>query len=588
MADDIRKVYGDARFVLRKDTLENWQTENPVLLEGEPSYVTDGEDNKKIKLGDGITPWNDLAYFSSGTDVEVDQNYNPESENAQSGKAVAEAIRSSVYYHTEREEIGVQHEDINTDYVVGLYDALMAEYPDNVEKISIQSDDGKFTNYVYEISTGEYCPTVKTVYGTQFSADEHIKKPKYLVLNAFHGNERKTVFSTYRFIRDVLKGHNVPKHFKEGAIIQVMPVANPTGFNAFEYRKPSGVDINHNFDWNWEEGKSSGDYPASEPETQVITKWLTDNIDADLFIDFHNNGMVNENVAIIGTPNNDDTERVKEIALRGINRVIPFWRDIIGYDSFVVPVMGETSITDEREEKDVIFAYSVSGEIGGSAFNYAQNVLDIPSFVMETSSYYGDYDEWEANETTYPAETIAMGAEALGNILIEYFSETSEVIDMSDVNDKLDTILQGVSFREVKGKLVVNATTGADIIYANGTVDVATGDLIPVEGKSSLRIKLPIPNGAKIVCIKADAETEAAIKKTQTKYFIQATVDFGHIGYFVIENLYSHILWGYDNSSSKWNYTLGNSQCYNTDGFNIGLPNLKAGTYDWVAYYWND
>ena len=66
MADDIRRLYGNARFVLRKDSLENWQTKNPVLLEGEPSYVTDGEDNKKIKIGDGVTPWNDLPYFSSG------------------------------------------------------------------------------------------------------------------------------------------------------------------------------------------------------------------------------------------------------------------------------------------------------------------------------------------------------------------------------------------------------------------------------------------------------------------------------------------------------------------------------------------
>ena len=92
MADNIRKLYAGARFILRKDSLENWQTKNPVLLAGELSYVTDGEDNKKIKFGDGITPWNDLAYFSSGTDVEVDQTYNPESENAQSGIAVAKAV----------------------------------------------------------------------------------------------------------------------------------------------------------------------------------------------------------------------------------------------------------------------------------------------------------------------------------------------------------------------------------------------------------------------------------------------------------------------------------------------------------------
>lgn len=96
MADKIVKIYGDARFLLRHGTLENWQTKNPILLEAEPSYVIDGEDGKKIKFGDGVTPWNDLPYLSSninnGGDITVDQTYAPTSENAQSGKAVAEAV----------------------------------------------------------------------------------------------------------------------------------------------------------------------------------------------------------------------------------------------------------------------------------------------------------------------------------------------------------------------------------------------------------------------------------------------------------------------------------------------------------------
>ena len=100
MADKIVKIYGDARFLPRHDTLENWQRKNPILLEAEPSYVIDGEDGKKIKFGDGVTPWNDLPYLSSninnGGDITVDQTYNPDSENAQSGKAVAEAISEAL------------------------------------------------------------------------------------------------------------------------------------------------------------------------------------------------------------------------------------------------------------------------------------------------------------------------------------------------------------------------------------------------------------------------------------------------------------------------------------------------------------
>jgi predicted deacylase len=549
MVGGVGTVFGkdgkSAYEVAVKNGFEGSETEWLASLKGEQGKQGD-RGNPGVYVGSGDMP--------EDCNVQIDPNGEP-------------FVIAQDYYFTEREEIGVSHENINTAYIWGLYDALIAEHPDNVQKISIQSDNESFTNYVYEISTGEYCPTVKTVYGTQFSADEHIKKPKYLVLNAFHGNERKTVFSTYRFIRDVLKGHNVPQVFKEGATIQIMPVANPVGFNAFEYRKPNGVDINHNFDWNWEEGKSSGAYPASEPETQVITKWLNDNSDAELFIDFHNNGMVNENVAIIGTPDNDNTERVKKIALRGIDRVIPFWRDVIGYDSFVVPVMGETSITDEREEKDVVFAYSVSAEIGGSAFNYAQLVLGIPSFVMETSSYYGDYDEWQANKTSYPAETIAMGAEALGNILIELFSESFEVIDMSEVNNKLDALLATVNsgFHSVSGSFTLES------------------DIEKYSDYSVPTYRIDCPSGAKLIVFEPDAPTYAEIKtRTDTNYTMGARCSFTNGA----GDAYAGVLSAWAGKTQKTSHSMFNAT--NDNGVGLYCLKMAAGTYEWIAYYWNE
>ena len=93
-----RKVYVDARYAYREDTLENWQKNNPVLERGEPSFVRDPiNDGEWFKVGDGATAWNDLPWKKSnvnsgGVSMTVDQTYSPTSENAQSGKAVAEAI----------------------------------------------------------------------------------------------------------------------------------------------------------------------------------------------------------------------------------------------------------------------------------------------------------------------------------------------------------------------------------------------------------------------------------------------------------------------------------------------------------------
>lgn len=47
---------------LRRDTLANWELNNPVLLEGEMGLITDefGTDSVEFKIGDGVSEWIDL------------------------------------------------------------------------------------------------------------------------------------------------------------------------------------------------------------------------------------------------------------------------------------------------------------------------------------------------------------------------------------------------------------------------------------------------------------------------------------------------------------------------------------------------
>ena len=58
------------RIQLRRDTAANWQTTNPVLLEGELGLELDPARNK-IKIGDGTNAWNDLPYFLDAHEEEV-------------------------------------------------------------------------------------------------------------------------------------------------------------------------------------------------------------------------------------------------------------------------------------------------------------------------------------------------------------------------------------------------------------------------------------------------------------------------------------------------------------------------------------
>jgi hypothetical protein len=50
------------RIQLRRATAAQWTTNNPILAIGEPGVETD---TKKVKIGDGSTPWNSLGYAFS-------------------------------------------------------------------------------------------------------------------------------------------------------------------------------------------------------------------------------------------------------------------------------------------------------------------------------------------------------------------------------------------------------------------------------------------------------------------------------------------------------------------------------------------
>ena len=495
------------------------------------------------------------------------------------------SVGTDGYYNTTREEVGKAHEDINAAYIFSLYDALMETYPDRVQKKEHTNNDGTFTNYEYVISTGEY--STEGLYATAYGCDPHIKKPKYLVLNAIHGTERKTTLSTYRFVCDVLSGHNVPPAFREGVILSVMPVGTPSAFDAFLRQSGNAVDINRNFDVNWVEDTRKdengnaftyGASAASEKETQAIANWLADNTDAELFIDFHNSGQVNEKVVVMSLPDNTVSNTARKVALRGVDRVIPFWRDVIGYPTTVIA----NGLTDtdgdgnKVEERDVIFSYSASVEGNGMAFAYAQSKLGIRSIAIEAVSYYGDYYEWQENKTAYQPEVMAMGAEALGNILIEFYAQSCEVTSMANIENKVDTLIQIIDkgFRIESGTVVLETDVG--------------------DGTTAFMYNISCSNGAKMFTFCADDNTLEAVRANEgIKYMTSVLGNCFEPG---VRNDNKQIrslaerntdMTSYG-ASYGWRITDSATTVDNTNGISFNCHALKAGTYHWKAYYWND
>lgn len=545
------------------------------------------------------------------------------------------AERSPNYYHTEREELDANYPPIPSEfgkdgnggymalhncinalgeqYVYKLYDALVDQYKivnkktgeityQHIAPNDLKDNDGDVVLREYIIN----CNT-DGIYAKQYGFDDPARKPKYLIISGIHGSERNAVFSTYRFVRDIVNGHNVPKAFRDGAVIHVIPVANPVAFKAFEYNVGSGVD--KNFDWNWQEGKDAeqekedgtpevyGDAAADKPETQAITKWLHENSDAVAFINYHNNGFIHENVAIIA-PSDDGSDRVKRAAMRGIDRVIPYWRDVIGYPNVeTILYWSDTEQEFLTADKPVVFSYSAEYVTPASSTGYALNVLGIPSIYMETSAYYGNFSDWwdysvpgaigrGAGKPTYQPEVIAMGAEALGNILIELFSEASEVKDMAGVNDKLDTLIEG-DMVEVQNKLdALMGQINSGFHAVSGVFRVDGKGEYPGEGQLNV-VVLRCPPHPKMLIFQPDAGTLERINQQTSRHTLGFRVVFaGESTHKDDKRCVATVLAPYNgNMIVQQGATIAVDA---DDGVYAQCFELLGGTYNWTAYYWNE
>ena len=159
---EIRRVLATARFKFCSDTLKNWETNNPILLEGEAGVVTglndvgDGLENKsqKIKFGDGIHDWNSLDWWygpeGSSSDITVDQTFNPESENAQSGVAMAPELQKKLEVwqpNTEYVRGDIVFAKVTAGYADYPYDVIMKCISNHISpQVDYPNGDSDFDN----------------------------------------------------------------------------------------------------------------------------------------------------------------------------------------------------------------------------------------------------------------------------------------------------------------------------------------------------------------------------------------------------------------------------------------------------------
>ncbi|MCL2440469.1 MAG: hypothetical protein FWD14_01885 [Treponema sp.] len=102
-----------ARILLRRDTTENWNAVNPILDNGEMGIEIIGNE-RKIKIGDGSSNWNNLSYATL-TKEEIINYISDELDKRPTGRFLNSfATFADIYTHTNQFDIQVNINDFIT------------------------------------------------------------------------------------------------------------------------------------------------------------------------------------------------------------------------------------------------------------------------------------------------------------------------------------------------------------------------------------------------------------------------------------------------------------------------------------------
>jgi hypothetical protein len=155
-------------------------------------------------------------------------------------------------------------------------------------------------------------------------------KPLYFLYAAAHGSEWEPGYGLFTFAKHVAQGRLGKTIDLEKVSIKILPILNPSGYDAPSRQNAHGVDLNRQGDHCWKEyvGRDSshdgrygpGDYdwkgtaPFNEPEAQVYRR-IAENRDLYCVLDFHGNGSATDNkVGVLpSTAATDNARRAYEL-----------------------------------------------------------------------------------------------------------------------------------------------------------------------------------------------------------------------------------------------------------------------------------
>lgn len=182
------------------------------------------------------------------------------------------------------------------------YDELMNTYPSYITKTLLGNDALGNPINRYDFKPAQ-------------PGDLDIKIPKVIISTATHGSEKAGVWTAYQTLKQICENWStnpILDYLRWHIHFVVVPIVNPSGFNAYTRKNSNGVDINRNFPDYWVLGADpaeltyGGAAPLSELEAQYMDNLLKNEKDVIYVCDFHNFTTPPDNKYFIWNPASDE------------------------------------------------------------------------------------------------------------------------------------------------------------------------------------------------------------------------------------------------------------------------------------------
>lgn len=291
----------------------------------------------------------------------------------------------------------------------GMYDELCNKYPNYVSRKVEGKDilEDEIISYTFK-------PEEQSFTRNSEEVEKTFKRFKFFIVSSTHGNERTSIWVLYNLMKLICEKWQTNESLeflRWNVEFVICPIISPGGYRNFTRINANGVDLNRNFDADWENGSSDkssttyrGDAPMSEPEA-IVCDNIIKRENPNFVIDFHNFHAQSTPTSfnwIVGY-----SDKVNDIADLVLSKMARKWKK--QYPDLPQDVVG--------------FGYGSPGIQVGSLTNYAQKKYGIPSSLFEVC--------WKMDAKTDSIKRDSfistIGLDSFSNFLLQIANNANEL-----------------------------------------------------------------------------------------------------------------------------------------------------------------